>query len=146
VKEPRRNGFTLVETIFSSLFIGIAFLAIINLFPGAYLSIRKSEMQIQADIIARSVLDEVRITPFNELDEEGEYPYDPDRRDDEPFADKTLDNVKYETTVTIYRVPDTVDFAVVKGVKVTVEYRNLNDFTGAKKAYVLDTYIHKLVR
>lgn len=64
----RTQGFTLIETIFSSLFIGVAVLAIINLFPGAYLSIRKSEMQIQSDVIAKSILDEVRITPFNQLD------------------------------------------------------------------------------
>lgn len=139
----RTQGFTLIETIFSSLFIGVAVLAIINLFPGAYLSIRKSEMQIQSDVIAKSILDEVRITPFNQLDLS--YPPDDMLLEGGPFAPRVVDNVEYTPTVQIYEVPGAA-FDVLKGVKVTVEYVHLNDIARSQKQYVLDTYVHKLIR
>lgn len=63
----RGRGFTLVETIFSTLFISLTVLAIVNLFPGAYLSILRSETSIQADSVARSVLDVLRGIEFSAL-------------------------------------------------------------------------------
>lgn len=60
-------GFTILETIFSSLFIGLTVLAIVNLFPGAYLSIRQSECKIQADAISSSILDDLRSRNFKDV-------------------------------------------------------------------------------
>jgi Tfp pilus assembly protein PilV len=138
-----QRGFTLVETIFSTLFIGIAVLAIVNLFPAAYLSIRKSEMQIQADIIAKSVLDDLRLVPFQLLDTNFTAPLDV-----EPYKERVIEGITYRSEVEIYEVPGS-KFDFLKGVRVTVKYVNLNDlhrqdiFT---KTYVLETYLHKLIR
>lgn len=133
--QPR--GFTLVETIFATLFIGLTVLAIVNLFPGAYLSIRRSETAIQADLVAKSVIDELRLTPFEDLPEgvltlpQGA-----------PFDPKLVEGITYTVAeVSIGRVPDS-DFQFLKSVKVTVSYRIGHNL----KTTVHETYLHKLIR
>lgn len=131
----RPTGFTLVETIFSTLFVSIAVLAIVNLFPGAYLSIARSETRLQADMIANSVMDELRVTPFTELTP-GVY-----TKAAPPFEPWKVENTTYSPKVTIYDVPGT-DPTVLRGVKVEVRYR-----VHATIATVThETYIHGLVR
>lgn len=130
-----RRGFTLVETIFSTLFVSVAVLAIVNLFPGAYLSIAKSETRLQADNVANSVMDEVRITPFSEL------PIGPYSVAAPPFEPWTVENTTYLPRVTIYEVPGT-DFTVLKGVRVEVSYR----VHATIQTVTHETYIHGLIR
>jgi Tfp pilus assembly protein PilV len=130
-----RFGFTLIETIFSSLFIGVTVLAILNLFPGAYLSIRKSETQLQADFVTKSVLDELRLVPFSQL-EEGYTP-----PPGAPFDPWVVEGIIYTPRVEIYEVPDT-QFDFLKGVRVTVTYR----LQLTEKTVVHETYLHKLIR
>lgn len=146
----RSNGFTLIETIFSSLFIGITVLAIMNLFPGAYLSIRRSETTLQADFIAKSVLDELRLVPFKDMTPDTELT-DPEVRDGvtyykyqevgPPFDPWVVEGVTYTPRVEIYEVPGT-QFDFLKGVRVTVSYR----LQLSERELVHETYLHKLIR
>lgn len=129
------RGFTLVETIFSTLFIGLTVLAIINLFPGAYLSVKRSETQLQADMMAKSVIEELRMTPFDQL-VTGSY-----TKTGFPFEAQKIDNITYSPAVTIYNVTDT-DPEIVRGVRVEVTYR----VGPSSKTEVHETYIHALVR
>lgn len=133
------RGFTLVETIFATLFIGLTVLGIVNLFPGAYLSIRKSETTIQADNRAKSVLDELRLTPFEEL-VEGEYTKEKEKG--ERFGPVTVEGVLYTVDeILIYEVPD-ASFDSLKGVKVTITYR----LGFSYKNVVYETYLHQWIR
>ena len=148
----QRPGFTLVETIFSSLFIGIAVLAIVNLFPGAYLSIRQSETTLQADIIAKSVIDELRLVQFRVLTPDppdgrlkesptegpGVYDY---HEVGQPFDPVTVEGITYTPKVVIYEVPGT-QFDFLKGVRVTLSYRR--QLVDREIKY--ETYLHKLIR
>lgn len=130
-----KTGFTLVETIFSTLFISLTVLAIINLFPGAYLSVRKSEAQLQSDLLANSILEEIRTTSFQDLTA-GAFV-----RTGEPFDARTVDGITYSSTAEIYDVPDT-EPTVVRGVRVEVTYRVRN----SSQTVVYETYIHSLLR
>ncbi len=143
-----RRGFTLVETIFSSLFIGVTVLAIINLFPGAYLSIRQSETTLQADIIGKSVLDELRSNlKISELADFGPQltsnsglenpPFLP--LAESPYRQTEVGGIKYEPTVTLYAVPGYDPQSLVR-VRVKVAYRlNLS-----QKETVHETLLHAM--
>ena len=135
-------GFTLVETIFSTLFISVAVLAIVNLFPGAYLSIRKSEATIQADIIAKSIIDEMRLTKsFEELREGEEFHPKPSL----PFFEaQTIDGTDYKPKVEVLQTPAGVGFQKdrIKHVKVTIAYR----LGISEKSVVHETYFHSLTK
>ena len=130
-----RRGFTLVETIFSTLFISLTVLAIINLFPGAYLSVQKSRTLLQADMLATSILEELRAKPFAELTS-GPYV-----RAEDPFQIQKIDNVVYSPKVILFDVDDT-DPSVVRGVRVEIAYRVKN----SGHTTVHETYLHSLVR
>jgi type II secretory pathway pseudopilin PulG len=150
-----KSGFTLIETIFSTLFIGVTILAIVNLFPGAYLSIRKSEMQLQADIVAKSVLDELRLISFDQLMKDSGSPEVIDGKTcykyqqvGAPFSAWTVEGIRYAPEVLIYEVPG-AQFDFLKGVRVTVRYVNLNEHNRESiytKELVHETYLHKLIR
>ena len=129
------RGFTLVETIFSTLFISLTVLAIINLFPGAYLSVKRSETQLQADMLAKSIIEELRMTPFDQLNS-GPY-----TKSGVPFDLKKVDGITYSPQVTIYDVSGT-DPLIVRGVKVEISYR----VGPSSKKEVHETYIHSLSR
>lgn len=134
----RVPGFTLVETIFSTLFISLTVLAIINLFPGAYMSVKKSETKLQSDIIAESIIEDLRAIDFNQwpLNVVGT---DTPNSYSEEYESVVVDGIRYFPTVTIYNLADT-DPTVVKGVSVKVEYR-----VGAlKQSNVHETCLHYL--
>lgn len=139
----RPRGFTLLETIFSSLFIGVTVLAIVNLFPGAYLSIRQSETLTQADFVAKSILDEMRCHLSledgpNEPVENGEYVgVGP------AFEPRTIEGIVYTPKVELFDVPGLTDDASrlsIRGVRVTITYR----LSFSEKKVVHETYIHRL--
>lgn len=132
----RRAGFTLVETIFATLFIGLTVLAIVNLFPGAYLSIRRSETAIQADLLARSVLDELRTVPFQTL-QKGLY-----NGSGPPFESVTVDKIVYRVEEVRIDEVSGEDFAGLKSVKVTVSYR----LGPTVRTVVHETYFHGLTQ
>lgn len=132
----RAPGFTLIETIFSTLFIGVTVLAIVNLFPGAYLSIRQSETRIQADVIAESVLDELRATvdllnlPNGDYDAAGA-----------PFEPVTVEGIVYTPNVTFSDVPGMESKSgSLRKVTVTVTYR----LQLSEKTVVHETYFHQM--
>lgn len=133
-----KDGFTLVETIFSTLFISLTVLAIVNLFPGAYLSVKKSETRLQSDIIAQSIVEDLRTTaftqpPFNKLGNAVPDSYS------EEYESIVVDGVRYFPTVTVYNVAD-MDPTIVKGVSVKVEYR----VGTLKQSNVHETCMHYL--
>lgn len=132
----RKSGLTLVETIFSTLFISLTVLAIVNLFPGAYLSVKRSETNLQCEFLANSILEELRATSFLDLSTTGLY-----TRTGPPFETVKVDGITYSPKVYIYDVPDT-DPTVVRGVRVEMTYRV--GTTGRTESY--ETYIHSLVR
>lgn len=97
MRKPR--AFTLIETIFSTLFIGVTVLAIVNLFPGAYLSIRQGECQTQADILAASIIDDLRSLRLSRICDDlgagGLY-----TNPDPLYQPTTIDGVVYTPVVT----------------------------------------------
>lgn len=129
------EGFSLVETIFSTLFISLTVLAIVNLFPGAYLSVKRSETQIQSDLIARSIIEEVRAMPFKELPAGVLLIAEP------AFEPRRIDGVMYVPKTTILDVPDTQP-NILRGVKVEVAYR----VGTSSRMAVYETYIHSIAR
>lgn len=62
-----RRGFSLIETIFSSLVIALVVLTVFNLFPSAMVAVKRSETQVQADLLAQSLIDQMKIRPINQL-------------------------------------------------------------------------------
>lgn len=141
-----RQGFTLVETIFATLFIGLTVLAIVNLFPGAYLSIRRSETAIQADLVAKSIIDEWRLVPFSEITP-GDYPGDslPDEFESSLLEPRNLEGIHYTAKVRIYDDIPGVDASGARGIVgivVTIKYR----LGFSVKEVVHETYLHKLIR
>lgn len=144
-----RRGFTLVETIFSTLFIGLTVLAIMNLFPGAYLSVKTSESNLQADFIAKSVVDEIRSNlNFQELaassklsSAEGWENPDILPLDRAPFFPVTLEQVRYEPKVSLHEVPG-MDPQSIVAVRVKVKYRT--GLLSEPKEMVHETYLHTM--
>lgn len=137
-----RPGFTLVETIFATLFIGVTVLAIVNLFPGAYLSIRRSETSVQADVLAKSIMDEWRLVSFENLIP-GVYPLiqTPEGFDETLLESRNIEGVTYSAKTSIYDVPGT-DPTFLKGARVTVQYR----LGPSLKEVIHETYLHRLIR
>ena len=131
-----------METIFATLFIGITVLAIVNLFPGAYLSIRRSETSLQADLLAKSILDEWRLVSFDNL-APGTYPNSavPAGFDEKLLETRNLEGVNYSPSTIIYNV-DGTDSDFLKGARVTVKYR----LGPSVKEVVHETYLHRLIR
>ncbi len=124
------RAFTLVETIFSSLFISLTVLAIINLYPGAYLSVRKSEALLQCDLLANSILEDLRSTRFADLpDVTGKL-----------LEEQTIGGVLYSPRLTIFKVPGTEE-KMIKGVKLQIRYR-VRDVEREPEVY--ETYLHAL--
>ncbi len=145
----RRDGFTLIETIFSSLFIGVTVLAIINLFPGAYLSIKQSETVIQADMFATSILEDLRSNLKHSEFADFEGPLKSSsglpladlrfRTDREPFKAREIGGVNYTPTVTFHAV-DQFDSQSLVRVRVAITYRiNLS-----VKETVHETLLHAM--
>ena len=124
-----RHGFTLVETIFSTLFISLTVLAIVNLFPGAYMSVKKSETRLQSDMIAQSIIEDMRSMNFQSLTAGAEPTYPP----------VTLDGIEYTPTVTIQELAG-MDPKIVKGVSVEVTYR----VGTLEQKNLHETYLHSL--
>lgn len=62
-----RRGFTLIETIFSAFIISLVIITIFNLYPSSMVAIKRSEMQIEANAIAQSLLEEMRSVRFSDL-------------------------------------------------------------------------------
>lgn len=139
--KPTPGGFTLVETIFSTLFISVAVLAIVNLFPGAYLSIRKSEATIQADIIAKSIIDEMRLMKFEDFREGEEFSPSPASV---LFGAQDIDGMTYKPTVQVLQTPAVsgVRKEHLKHVKVTITYR----LGLSERSVVHETYLHRLTQ
>lgn len=127
--KPLAKGFTLVETIFSTLFISLTVLAIVNLFPGAYMSVKKSETRLQSDMIAQSILEDMRCLNFQSLTPGNEPTYDP----------VTLDGIEYTPTVSVQNLAG-MDPTVVKGVSVEITYR----VGTLEQKNLHETYLHSL--
>lgn len=147
------RGFTLVETIFSTLFISLTVLAIVNLFPGAYLSVKKSETRLQSDYIAQSVIEDLRnigvgrLTPGDYYavvtsDAETQFVSLTTRGDwDTEYANHghSVDDIRYLVLVTVSD-EDGLDPEIVKGVSVEVEYV-VGSLT---QSNLHETYLHVL--
>lgn len=62
-----KQGFTLVETAVSLALVGLILLFVLNLYPSSLFAQHRAEERLAALRIARSVLDEQMIRPFNQL-------------------------------------------------------------------------------
>ncbi len=136
--DRRCRGLTLVETIFCSVFISITVLAVAQLFPGAFLSVRTSNATLQADMLARSIIEELRHRPISTLPTNGELVLA-----EPPFEPLVIDGMLYTPEVSLYSVANT-DQSYLRHVKVTVKYR-LQESLQEKK-YVHETYLHGALR
>lgn len=154
MRRQQSAAFTLLETIFSSLFLGVTVLAIVNLFPGAYMSIRQSESTLQADFIAESILDDLRARLVQrefrdeakggllasrsmKIDELDEQNFDLDKP---PYAPKPIGGITYTPSVDFFKVKDCEPQSLV-GIRVVVKYASRVDF---EKTTVHETYLHAM--
>ncbi|MGE0487656.1 MAG: hypothetical protein AB7S38_00425 [Vulcanimicrobiota bacterium] len=127
-----KRAFTLVETIFSALFISLVVLAIMNLYPAAMVAVKRSEGRIQANLLAQSVLERMRTENYDSL-APGPGP---------AFAAETHDGTTYTPTVTIFD-PDTTpgsDFTM--GLRVQVQW----EVKGQQYAVTQETLVSALHR
>lgn len=65
----RRGGFTLLETIVTTMLLAVVVLLLFNVYPAAALSVRRSHDRLQADTLAQSLLAEKEAVPFSALTE-----------------------------------------------------------------------------
>lgn len=134
MRDRRDRGFSLVETIFCSVFISITVLAVAQLFPGAFLSVRTSSATLQADMLACSIIEELRHRPLSTLPTSGELVLA-----EPPFEPQVIDGMLYTPEVLLSSVSGT-DPGYLRHVKVSVKYR-MREATNEKKS-VHETYLH----
>jgi len=60
-----RRGFTILETIFAALLLGITGMALLNILPTSVLAEKRAQNRMQADSVALSMLEDARVQPFN---------------------------------------------------------------------------------
>ena len=63
----KSRGFNLMESVVAFAVLGLAFLFILNLFPSAHLASTRGGDLIEADLLASSLAEELRVAPFDEL-------------------------------------------------------------------------------
>ena len=93
------------------------------------MSVKKSETRLQSDMIAQSILEDMRMVNFQALTPGNEPSYDP----------VTLDGIEYTPTVTIQNLAG-MDPTVVKGVSVEITYR----VGTLEQKNLHETYLHSL--
>lgn len=126
--EQLRRGFSLIETIFASLIIALVVLTIFNLFPSAMVAVKRSETQVQAEVLAQSLLEQMRIRPIQQL------------RDSIPLGPITatvrIDGTDYSHTTTITNLSSPPEELLIS-VKVTVDWRvRNNDYQEIRESWV----------
>lgn len=62
-----KRAFSLLETVFAIALVGFILILVVNLVPSSVLAVRRGEEQLQAENLARSVLEEARAAPFSAL-------------------------------------------------------------------------------
>lgn len=65
----RRGGFSLLEAILAITTLAVVLILVFNLFPTSLWAMRKAEHRMQADTMARTLLNEYRAMPFSRLTE-----------------------------------------------------------------------------
>ena len=108
------RGFTLIETIFSSLIISLVVLTIFNLFPSSMTAIKRSETEIQAGNLAQSQLEGLRTLDYDGLTA---------LRSSPPSGNVDIDGTTYNFVVAIADVSSPVsDPNRIQSVSVTVTW------------------------
>lgn len=60
----RNRGFSLIEVLMAMVVLAVAFLALIQIFPSAYLTVYRSKDQLVAVQLAQCFMDETRAGPY----------------------------------------------------------------------------------
>ena len=69
--KSRRQGMSLIETIYATLLLGFIALFLLNLYPASFVAIKRGESTFTADNFASSILEDIRsrsygnVTPSN---------------------------------------------------------------------------------
>ncbi len=88
-----RRGFTLLETIVTSFIVSMILIFVLNLFPAAMTAVRRSESEVQANLLATSLLEQFRAQTFADLKAL-------------PDGDITIDGTAYRYTTKVGPVTD----------------------------------------
>ena len=131
----RLRGFTLIETIYSTLLLGFIIIALLNVYSGSFVAIKRGEGTLQADALAQAVLEDMRSQPY------GNYTVGVG-----PAPSPTpwiYGTVTYEPTAEVFRPPGTntsVDY--LKGYRVKVTWKINNQL----KQVTHEAYVHNIRR
>lgn len=111
----RHKGFTLIETIYSTLLLSFIVITICNLYPSSFVAIKRGEGTLQADALAQNILEEVRSRPFPNLT----------TGPVTGFGPVVYGNTEYTPTVNLSTVPQASDkFVLACNVSVTWKLQN----------------------
>lgn len=120
-----RRGFTLVETAFSLALIGLVLLFVLNLYPSSLFAQHRAEERLTATRIARSLLDEQLVLPFNDLTV--------GLKRDLPV--KKLDGIEYRSQLEVDKTSQ-ADEKYLRVVRLTVRWQSHGkEFTVQRQVY-----------
>lgn len=77
-----QRGITVMEILVAAAIFMLAFAALLNVLPASLVAERRSQVRVQADAIAQSVLEDALATPFQKLH-------------DHPLPDVTVNSLVY---------------------------------------------------
>ena len=131
----RRQGFTLIETIYSTLLFGFIIITLLNLYPSSFVAIKRGEGTLQADALAQAVLEDMRSRPY------GAYAVGAG-----PTPSPTpwiYGEVTYNPTAEVFLPPGAnTNVNYVMGYRVTVAW----NITNQTKQVVHEAYVHNITR
>lgn len=69
----QKRGFSLIEVLIAMVVLAVAFLALIQIFPSAYLTVYRSKDQLVAVQLAQCYMDETRALPYAQMASSAQY-------------------------------------------------------------------------
>jgi type II secretory pathway pseudopilin PulG len=113
----KNRGFTLIETIYSCVLLSLMALFVLNLYPSSFLAIRRGESTLQAEMLAQTVLEDVKSRSFANLSQ----------IQTNSYLNVTYGGITYTPTISISNSPDgTANASLLQVATVVVSwtYRN----------------------
>lgn len=131
----KQRGFTLIETIYSTLLFGFIIIALLNLYPSSFVAIKRGEGTLQGDALAQAVLEDMRSRPYDSFTFGT-----PPAPAPTPWI---YGDTTYTPTVQVFRPPGantTVNY--ITGFRVTVAW----NVTSGQKQVIHEAYVHNIRR
>jgi len=136
----KHRGFTLIETIYSTLLFGFIIITLVNLYPSSFLAIKRGEGTLVGDALAQATLEELRSKPFDT--------YAPEMVLNPGPSPWIYGGTTYTPTVEVFWPPGTAPSpGFLKGYRVTVKWR-VGSHTAADQTRQVthEMYVHNVRR